>query len=264
MPFGEKLFKLRKEKGLSQETLAEKLNTSRQAISKWENGQGYPETEKLLMIGNIFEVSIDYLLKETAEEHQREEKGFYVSEELAEGFLGNARKISNRVALGISLLILSTVPYLALKGNPAIYTLLIIVIATIGIGVLISAAFLEEDRFKKLESEALLLDQKLMKELTVRYGRQKKRSAPIILVGICAIVASGIGFLLEKKAISLGVLVPYYPILAALIAFGAYLVIRTAIRLEAYSLLVENEKHMEERTNKLSFKLKRKVKKILS
>lgn len=45
MEFGEKLFKLRKEKGFSQETLAEKLNTSRQAISKWENGQGFPETE---------------------------------------------------------------------------------------------------------------------------------------------------------------------------------------------------------------------------
>lgn len=67
MTFGEKLFKLRKEKGFSQENLAEKLNTTRQAISKWENGQGFPETEKLLMIGNIFEVSIDYLLKETAQ-----------------------------------------------------------------------------------------------------------------------------------------------------------------------------------------------------
>lgn len=48
MVFGEKLFKLRKEKGLSQEALAEKVNTSRQAISKWKNGQGFPETEKLL------------------------------------------------------------------------------------------------------------------------------------------------------------------------------------------------------------------------
>ena len=58
MTFGEKLFKLRKENGLSQEALAEQLNTSRQAISKWENGQGFPETEKLLLIGNI----LKYLL----------------------------------------------------------------------------------------------------------------------------------------------------------------------------------------------------------
>ena len=63
MTFGEKLYKLRKEKGFSQEALAEKSNTSRQAISKQENAQGFPETEKLILIGNIFEVSIDYLLK---------------------------------------------------------------------------------------------------------------------------------------------------------------------------------------------------------
>ena len=62
MNLGEKLYKLRKETGLSQEALAEQMKTSRQAISKWENNQGYPETEKLLQLSNIFGVSVDYLL----------------------------------------------------------------------------------------------------------------------------------------------------------------------------------------------------------
>jgi transcriptional regulator with XRE-family HTH domain len=93
MNFGEKLVKLRKEKGLSQEALAEKLNTTRQAISKWENGQGFPETEKLLMIANIFEVSIDYLLKESAENNDDKEDGYYVSREMAEGFLLSSKKL---------------------------------------------------------------------------------------------------------------------------------------------------------------------------
>ena len=62
MAFGEKLFKLRKERGLSQEALEEKVNTTFQAISKYENNQGFPETEKLMILNNIFEVSIDYLL----------------------------------------------------------------------------------------------------------------------------------------------------------------------------------------------------------
>ena len=43
MSLGEKIFKLRKEKGLSQEALAEQVGTTRQAISKWENDQGFPE-----------------------------------------------------------------------------------------------------------------------------------------------------------------------------------------------------------------------------
>ena len=56
MNLGEKIYKLRKEKGLSQEALAEFVGTTRQAISKWENNQGYPETEKLLLLSNVFEV----------------------------------------------------------------------------------------------------------------------------------------------------------------------------------------------------------------
>ena len=53
MNLGEKIFKLRKEKGLSQEALAEQIGTTRQAVSKWENNQGFPETEKLLQLSNI-------------------------------------------------------------------------------------------------------------------------------------------------------------------------------------------------------------------
>lgn len=63
----EKLFKLRKDRGLSQEKLAEQLNISRQAISKWESGTTVPELEKLIIISNYFGVSVDYLLKEEQE-----------------------------------------------------------------------------------------------------------------------------------------------------------------------------------------------------
>lgn len=80
MNFGEKIFKLRKERGLSQEALAEQIGTTRQAVSKWENNQGFPETEKLLQLSNIFEVSIDFLLKEEkSAENSADGRGYYVS-----------------------------------------------------------------------------------------------------------------------------------------------------------------------------------------
>ena len=63
----EKLYKLRKNSGLSQEQLAEQLNVSRQAISKWEQGTAVPESEKLISISNYFGVTVDYLLKEDSE-----------------------------------------------------------------------------------------------------------------------------------------------------------------------------------------------------
>jgi len=64
MKFNEKLQKMRKEKGLAQEALAEMLDVSRQAISKWESGQAYPETDKLIIVSEIFGVTVDSLLKD--------------------------------------------------------------------------------------------------------------------------------------------------------------------------------------------------------
>jgi len=64
----EKIYKLRKNSGLSQEQLAEQLNVSRQAISKWESGTAVPESEKLITISNYFGVSVDYLLKDEEEQ----------------------------------------------------------------------------------------------------------------------------------------------------------------------------------------------------
>lgn len=62
MEFNEKLQSLRKEKGLTQEELAEVLYVSRTAVSKWESGRGYPNIESLKDISKFFSVSIDDLL----------------------------------------------------------------------------------------------------------------------------------------------------------------------------------------------------------
>lgn len=69
MALSEKLYALRKKSGLSQEQLAEQLNVSRQAISKWESGQSVPESGKLVAISKFFNISLDYLMGETEEQN---------------------------------------------------------------------------------------------------------------------------------------------------------------------------------------------------
>lgn len=64
MKLGDKIAKQRKELNYTQEQLAEILGVSRQSISKWESNMAYPETEKLIELGKIFDCSMDYLLKE--------------------------------------------------------------------------------------------------------------------------------------------------------------------------------------------------------
>ena len=72
MNFHEKLLKLRKESGLSQEQLAEKLDISRQAVSKWETGESQPDLSKLISLGDIFSVSIDELCGKKSPVYDRE------------------------------------------------------------------------------------------------------------------------------------------------------------------------------------------------
>lgn len=66
MKLEEKLISLRKDKGLSQMKLAEMMNVSRQAISRWEVGAAVPSTDNLKFLGNLYGVSLEYLLHDDA------------------------------------------------------------------------------------------------------------------------------------------------------------------------------------------------------
>lgn len=93
MKFSEKLFELRRQKGMSQEDLADKLNVSRQTISKWETGSTTPEMEKLIEMSKLFEITIDELVgndwqnkkeNETNEEKKEENNTSKIAEESEE------------------------------------------------------------------------------------------------------------------------------------------------------------------------------------
>jgi Predicted transcriptional regulators len=91
MNFSEKLQELRKNNGLSQEELAEKCNVSRQAVSKWESGQGYPELEKLIKLCDLFEVNLDYLVR--GKELENNTVNEFKNDSSYSSFLGKYAKI---------------------------------------------------------------------------------------------------------------------------------------------------------------------------
>ena len=68
MTFGEKLTNLRRAQNYTQEQFAVLLGVSRQAVSRWESGTAYPETEKIIRMSEMFDCSIDYLLKDSVVE----------------------------------------------------------------------------------------------------------------------------------------------------------------------------------------------------
>jgi transcriptional regulator with XRE-family HTH domain len=76
MPLSQKIQTLRKERNLTQEALADQLNVSRQALSKWELGVSTPEADKIVQLSEFFNVSTDYLLKETIKENTKTQSTF--------------------------------------------------------------------------------------------------------------------------------------------------------------------------------------------
>ena len=118
MILAEKIARLRKRNGWSQEELAEKINVSRQAVSKWESAQTVPDLEKILTLGNLFGVTTDYLLKDEleSEEFTSGEDSAIRRLTLAEAneYLALRKKASVRMAAATFLCIVSVIPLLIL------------------------------------------------------------------------------------------------------------------------------------------------------
>lgn len=250
MTFGEKLYKFRKGKGLSQEALAEQLNTTRQAISKWENNQGYPETDKLLILSNIFSVSVDSLLKENTEQTISTENGYYVSRECAEGFLSFHRRTTTRTATGVAITLLAGVPYFLLAKNQILSITIACVVLVIGLAFILSMAMMGNP-YKKLKSERLLFDPAYFSELTSVRESQKKKSLVFIIAGITLILIGGILELAELTAF------PVSEIQCILLACAAYIFIYAIGIQGTYDTLVQSEERMDSMYWRLIKKIKK-------
>ncbi len=117
MILADKIMELRKKNGWSQEELAEKVGVSRQSVSKWESAQSVPDLNKILLLGKIFGVSTDYLLKdEMGEEEYVQDlietdviQKRYISLEDANKFLMVKNETAPRIAFAVALCILSPI-----------------------------------------------------------------------------------------------------------------------------------------------------------
>lgn len=256
MTFGEKLFKLRKEKGISQETLAEQVNTSRQAVSKWENDQGFPEAEKLMLLSNIFNVSLDYLLKEGEETNAAQDSGYYVSREKAESWILHESNFYRKIVLGaicmffspvFSLLSADHIPW-NIVGGAGVFI--------IGLGFVFMTCLMNQDHeHKVLKQNTLLFDQKYLEELCGRYHALKKKYVAMatfsfMLIMVCMtmlIVITNFYDVPVKTAIA---------ILLPVLSFALGMMPYSLSMMEAYELLVNNEEYVNRLTTRLRNRLR--------
>ena len=118
MIIADKIILLRKKHGYSQEELAEKMNVSRQAVSKWESAQATPDVEKILQLSELFSVTTDYLLKDEIEEDSltppTDSPTKIIQSEEAKTYLDERKRASHKIALATFLCILSPIPLIIL------------------------------------------------------------------------------------------------------------------------------------------------------
>ncbi|MGI6007005.1 MAG: helix-turn-helix domain-containing protein [Ruminococcus sp.] len=130
MMLSEKIVNLRKQKGWSQEQMAEQLEVSRQAVSKWESGASVPDLDKIIKLSDLFGVTTDYLLREEENKELRETESIREEERKkdeskehrvvqlsdAEDYMELVKSTSSKIALGVSMCILSPVCLILLCG----------------------------------------------------------------------------------------------------------------------------------------------------
>ena len=225
MTLGETIRTLRKNAGLSQEALAEKLGVSRQAVSKWENDNGMPETEKLIVMAKLFDTSLDDLIGEeksaptspTAENStQTHIDPAAVTLDVARSFLDYQSHRLQRVALAALLIIIVAVAQLIL-------------------------AYAIADPYRALRHTPLALTPDARTELTGRFTDEQPKLQRLLFCGIFLV---GVGFCLAPLLATNDQPLTDDLIFAGGMIFagaGAYLCIYTGGLLRTYRQLLETE-----------------------
>lgn len=183
MKLGVNLQLLRKKKGMSQEEVAEKLQVSRQAVSKWETGETVPEIEKLMMISELYNCSIDTLMKGDIDDNNSNEKNIYDS------FMN---KFSKGISLGVFLILVGVTIFLTIlnfrSGHTdqyvyiAVAILMIFIIVAVPIFIILG---IEMDNLnKKYNNLTNLYTEEEIDKYNSKFAITIAFSVSIILIGV--------------------------------------------------------------------------------
>ncbi len=201
MTLGQKLKALLKESGMTQEDLAERLEVSRQAVGKWVNDKGIPEVGKLIQISDLFDVTLDYLLKEdyserdvpnrleeTSAKQAAANSGYYVSKEMLDGYLSYSRQRVRQITAGIGLFFLSNV-FDCFGNENKILSMLYWLTMITGVCMIIWY-FLQTRQYQEIRRKRLLFDEKVFATFQEHRESRRKRYAVMMIMGVAVLLTS--------------------------------------------------------------------------
>lgn len=280
MILADKIIELRKKSGLSQEELAEKMNVSRQSVSKWEGAQSIPDLDKILALSKIFGVSTDYLLKDDFEGEEPvptdEVEGALrkVSMEEANRFLRINEKRAPKTAFGVMLCMLSPLLLIVLAGlseySPNFFgsfaisenfaggvgvAALLTIIACAVIIFLISGQELKD--FEYLETDGIDTGYGVSGMVKERRGAYSSRHTKSLILGTVICILSVIPLFLSAITDDDLTAIMGFVLLMAICSVGVYILIKTSMINSGFDMLLEEGKYSRE--NKSAKKKRRDI-----
>ena len=261
MTLAEKIIKLRKSQGWSQEELAARLEVTRQSVSKWESMASMPDLDKILKMSQLFGVTTDYLLKEDAPaeegcvEPDLEPESFRtMTLEEANAYLDLAQENHQKIALGVGLCILSPTPLLFLSGASefgflpfsgdmagALGIICLFLIIALAVTLLIPAG-LRLEPYDYLEKEPLATQYGVAGMVEKRKEEYQNRYHSGLIAGILLCLLSVIPLFITAALNREFLGVSALCLMFWMIALGVYLLVRICAPWESYQKLLKKKK----------------------
>lgn len=257
MLLADKIIALRKQKGWSQEELAEQLGVSRQSISKWESMQMVPSLDKIVKLAEVFAVSTDFLLREEiedpnlvkpvpAESVQQGEPAHVVSMEEANAFLSLSQRRARQHAWGVGLLIAAFIFGSLSSISPAFNLGIVICVAwAIGLFVIAHLNLKNYDHLLRQPIEPAYGVAGMIKERQQQGlpGRNAKLTAGVVICAAAFLILAVSGHLNRWFTILLSQFDLITFVIVGFLAVGAGLITEVAVIHAAFKTLLEEKRY---------------------
>lgn len=246
MSLGENLQFLRKRDGITQEQLAEKLDVSRQSVSKWESDTSYPEMDKLLQLCQMFHCTMDDLVQGSIHNIHTEGKTDYDNQ---------MNKYSKTIALSVGTILMG-VAFMFLAyginfflGNTEVIkedfiTIIFLIFLTIAVAVIVVSSIQHSDFIKKNPVLDYFYTEKEIDEFNKKFSVLITAGITIILIGIIIIVGSEAIYPGIESNEYLESLMSF--VFLTFIAFGVTIIVYAAMMKNKYNIEQYNAEHNKE------------------
>lgn len=270
MILAEKIIKLRKQNGWSQEELAMRMDVSRQSVSKWESMSSIPDLDKIVKLSKLFGVSTDYLLRDDMEETENidvpadftesETTKRNVTLDEANRFMEFNDAAAPRIAFGVLMCIISPVLLIVMSGlsesgilgisenlAAGIGVAVLLIIVALAVMLFVSTG-MKLSKYEYLEKEILDLEYGIAGIAETKKENYEDKHKKDMAVGIGLCVASAVPLLLTVAFTEAElIMVLMVGILLIMVAAGVFLIVRTSMINSAYQKLLEEGDYTPER-----------------